>query len=166
MSAIESSRGWNVARGRRASSAPASRGHYAVIACQQPEQRPRLRVQQVQGLAIVTFIDAAVLFEASHVAMLGKHLYRLVKQGQTRMLLDLGGVRYMSCAMLGKLAGLHVRIERARGVLWLCGLAPELMDMLRICHLERVLDTFSSRAEALRAAADGEPLAGPPAPAC
>jgi len=116
-----------------------------------PRGRPRLRVQAVDQLSIVAFEDAPMLFEEDVVRDLGDQLHGLVEHGHTRMLLNFGGVRYMSCAMLGKVARLHLRIERARGRLGLCGFDPILKDMLRICGLDRVLETYGDEDEALDA---------------
>ena len=60
---------------------------------------------------LVRLIEAEVLFEESAVRAVGDQLDRLVELGHTRLLLNLGGVRYMSGALLGRLAGLHKRIK-------------------------------------------------------
>jgi anti-anti-sigma factor len=65
------------------------------------------------------------------------------------MFTGVGGVRYLSGALLGRLAGLQKRIEPGRGRIQLCSLDPLLQDMLRITHLDRVFDSFTDEAEAL-----------------
>ena len=90
-----------------------------------------------------------VLIEEGTIRELGTQLHRLVDEGHTRLLLNLGGVRYFSSDMLAILAGLHRRVERAQGRLGLFGLDPVLRDMLRICRLERVFDIYADEREAL-----------------
>jgi hypothetical protein len=55
----------------------------------------------------------------------------------------------MSSDVLAFLAGLRKKIDPARGRIQLCGLDPLLWDMLRITHLDRVLDACTDEAEAL-----------------
>jgi anti-anti-sigma factor len=111
---------------------------------------PRLRVKTIERMAIVRFVDAEILFEESDVRAIGEQLGRLIEdEGQTRILLNLGGVRYLSSEVLAILAGLHKKIDPARGCIQLCGMDPLLWDMVRITHLDLLFDVCSDEAEAL-----------------
>jgi anti-sigma B factor antagonist len=114
-----------------------------------PDGLPRLSVRDVDGLAVVDFVHAEVLFEDGLIRELGKQLHRLIEEGHTRLLLNLEGIRYMSGGMLATLVGLHQRVERTQGRLGLFGLDPVLRDMVRICHLERVFHIYADEREAL-----------------
>jgi anti-anti-sigma factor len=124
-----------------------------------PDGLPRLSVRVIGGLAVVDIVNADVLFEEGAIRELSTQLHRLVEEGCTRLLLNFGGVRYMSSDMLATLTGLHQRVERAQGRLGLFGLDPVLRDMLRICRLERVFDIYADEREALSGglAADDRP---------
>jgi anti-anti-sigma factor len=115
----------------------------------EPDRRPRLCVRHIERTALVRLMDAEILSEESAERAVGVQLNRLVEQGHTRVLLNLGGVRYMSCALLGRLVGLQKRLDVGGGRIQLCGLDPLLQDMLRICHLDRVFDSYTDEAEAL-----------------
>jgi anti-anti-sigma factor len=107
-------------------------------------------VRVIERTAIVRFVDAEVLFEEAVVRAIGDRLDRLVaEQGYTRLLLDLRGVRYVSGAMLGRLASLQQRLGRVRGRIQLCGLDSLVRDVLRISHLEREFDLYDDEAQAL-----------------
>jgi anti-anti-sigma factor len=112
-----------------------------------------LRVRTIERAAILRFEGAEILFEESAVRAVSEQLNRLVEEGHTRLLVNFGGVRYLSSDVLGILAAVHKKIEPARGRIQLCGLDPLLRDMLRITHLDRVLDVCTDEADAL------EPLA-------
>jgi anti-sigma B factor antagonist len=114
-----------------------------------PDGQPRIRARVVDGLTVVDFVNAEVLFVVDAVQELGGQLNRLVDDGHTRLLLDFRGVHYLSGALISKLVGLHRRVERAHGWLGLCGLGPIPRDTLRICHLERMFKIFIDEAEAL-----------------
>jgi anti-anti-sigma factor len=99
--------------------------------------------------AILRFEGAEILFEESAVRAVSEQLNSLVEEGYIRLLVNFGGVRYMSSDVLGILAAVHNKIDPARGRIQLCGLDPLLRDMLRITHLDRVLDVCTDEAEAL-----------------
>jgi anti-sigma B factor antagonist len=124
-----------------------------------PDGLPRLVVRDVDGFAVVDFVNAEVLFEGGVIRELSTQLHHLIEQGHTRLLLNLGGIRLMSGGMLATLVGLHRRVERAQGRLGLFGLDAVLRDMVRICRLERVFDIYADESEALsgRSAADNRP---------
>jgi anti-sigma B factor antagonist len=127
-----------------------------------PDGLPRLGVRDVDGLAVVDFVNAEVLFEGGAIRELSAQLHHLIEEGHTRLLLNLGGIRLMSGGMLATLVGLHRRVERAQGRLGLFGLDPVLRDMVRICRLERVLEIYCDEQDALsvRLAADDRPQFG------
>ena len=112
--------------------------------------RPRLHVRIIERTAIVHFVDCEILFEEAVVRAIGDQLDRLIEGGYTRLLLNFGGVRYLSCALIGRLAEIQrKKVDPARGRLQLCGLDPLLQDMLRITHLDRVFDVCCDEANAL-----------------
>jgi anti-sigma B factor antagonist len=108
-----------------------------------------LRVRVIERTAIVHFVDSEILFEEAVVRAIGDRLDRLIAGGETRLLLNFAGVRYLSCALLGRLAGLQKESDRIGGRLRLCGLDPLLQEMLRITHLDRVFDVCCDEANAL-----------------
>jgi anti-anti-sigma factor len=82
---------------------------------------------------------AAINFDADAIRNLSARFDSLFERGYNRLLLKLDGISYLSGAMLGLVAGLHQHAEHAQGRLGLVGLTPAMMELLRICHLERVL---------------------------
>jgi anti-sigma B factor antagonist len=98
---------------------------------------------------VVDIVNAEILLEEGTIRELSTQLHRLIEEGHTRLLLNFGGVRYMSCAVLATLAGLHRRLEREQARLRLCGLDSVLRDMVRICSLERMFDIYADEWEAL-----------------
>jgi anti-sigma B factor antagonist len=107
-------------------------------------------VRVIERTAIVHFLDAEILFEEAVVRAVGDQLECLIAGGETRLLLNFAGVRYLSCALIGRLAALQKEgIAPARGRIRLCGLDPLLRDVLRITHLDRVFDVYGDEANAL-----------------
>src|SRR3954466_14874960 len=113
------------------------------------EGHPRVLLRSIERTALVRFANAEVLFDEDSVRSVGDRLDRLViEEGYTRLLLDLRGVRYVSGAMLGRLAALQRKLVPGRGRIQLCGLDPLVRDVLRISHLEREFDVCDDEAQA------------------
>jgi anti-anti-sigma factor len=111
---------------------------------------PMLRVRFIERTALISFENAEFLFDDEVVRDLGEQFDRLIQdECHARLLIDLGGVRHLSSALLGKLAWLAKRVQPERGRIQLCGLDPLLRDMLRITHLDGVFDVFGDETEAL-----------------
>jgi anti-anti-sigma factor len=120
------------------------------ISLEERDGHPRVLVRHIERTALVRFVNAEVLFEEGAVRAVGDQLERLVsEEGHTRLLLDLRGVRYVSGAMLGRLAALQQKIGRVRGRIQLYGLDPLVRDVLRITRLEREFDLCDDEAQAL-----------------
>ncbi len=114
-----------------------------------PPPASRLRLDTVDGVTVVSFLDASIV-DDDVLNAVRDELYRLVEvQKKSRLLLNLGGIRKYSTEFLGNLLGLKQRVVKARGTLKLCSIAPNLMDAVRILHLERVFEIFGEEQEAL-----------------
>jgi anti-anti-sigma factor len=112
--------------------------------------RPRLRLRVVPRTAIIRLEDVEFLIDEGIIRELGQHFERLIKDdGHSRLLINLGGVRYLSSTMLAQLAWLGRRVQPIGGQIQLCGLNPLLRDMVRVSHLDGVLDVCEDEAEAL-----------------
>jgi anti-anti-sigma factor len=117
------------------------------ISLEEPDGRPRLLVRPIERTALVRFASAEILFEEDSVRTVGARLDRLVaEEGYTRLVLDLSGSRYVSGAMLGRLAAQWQKLGAAHGRIRLCGLDPLVRDVLRISHLEREFEIYDDEA--------------------
>jgi anti-sigma B factor antagonist len=111
--------------------------------------RPDVRVRIVGGITVVDLVNTDALVEDETIQDLGVRLRSLVDEGNVRLLVNLSSVRYASSAVVALLAWLYLKVDAAGGVLRLCGLDPVLFDMLRICHLDRVVEIFASEPAAI-----------------
>ncbi len=118
--------------------------------------RPDVCVRTVGGLTVVDLVNAEALFDDKTVQELGERLRRLIDEGNVRLVLNLSNVRYASSSVVALVACLYLRIDTAGGTLSLCGLDPVLYDMLRICHLDRVVDVYANETAAIVTANSGE----------
>jgi anti-anti-sigma factor len=107
-------------------------------------------VRVIPPTALIQLEDAEFLFGEEIIRELGQQLERLIKDdSHSRLLINLGGVRHLSSAMLAQFAWLARRVQGIGGQIQLCGLDPLLRDMVRIAHLGGVLDVCEDEPEAL-----------------
>jgi anti-anti-sigma factor len=115
-----------------------------------PAGQPRLIVRTIERTALVRFEDAEILFGEEAVRAICDRIDRLATEGgYTKLVLNFRGVRYLSGAVLGRLAALQEKIGPARGPIQICGLDQLGRDVLRITKLERVFDVCDDEAGAL-----------------
>jgi anti-sigma B factor antagonist len=111
-----------------------------------------LKVATVDGVAVVDFVNADIMYASSVVEELGTELQSLLTdRGATKILLDFRHVQYISSSMLAQLAKLEKEVGKIKGQLKLCGLGPVLMDTFRIGHFERIFATYTDQESALKA---------------
>lgn len=68
-----------------------------------------------------------------------------------RMVIDLGEVTLLASMGLGMLVTMHKEAAANGGKLAICGLKPEIVQLLKVTHLERVLKIHPDREAALKA---------------
>ena len=110
-----------------------------------------ISVKDVDGIAVVDFINDQLMFESSIVEEIGGELNSLISDhNYSKIVLDFSKVQYVSSTMLAKLAGLERHVGIAKGRLKLCGLGPILMDTFRIGHLDRLFSVHDDVESAVR----------------
>jgi anti-sigma B factor antagonist len=113
-------------------------------------QRPWLEVEQVGPVTIARPTRSDLLDDQTITAM-GRHLYSLVDDlGCRRLLLDLGYVRLLASAMLGKVIGLHKKLEKSGGRLAVCRVHPTFTEAFKVLHLDRLFGIYGGEQEALQ----------------
>jgi anti-anti-sigma factor len=109
-----------------------------------------LEVEQV-GSVTVARLTRAELLDEQIITTTGEHLFALVDEMDCRrILLDLGNVRRLASAMLGKVIALHRKLKPKGGRLALCRVDPELAGIIRVLHLNRLFGIYGDQQEALQ----------------
>jgi anti-sigma B factor antagonist len=113
--------------------------------------RRRIQTNDVGGVTVVTFLDRKIL-DAANIQELGDELFALVeKDGHKKVLLDFGGVDFLSSAALNKLIVLEKRSKTAAGLVKLCNLKPEIQEVFVITRLNQLFDIRDSVDAAMKA---------------
>jgi anti-sigma B factor antagonist len=75
---------------------------------------------------------------------------KLVDGGKTKVLLNLGGVKYMDSTGIGELIANYTTLKRKGGHLKLLNLTERIQNLLVITKLLTVFDAYDNEAEALK----------------
>lgn len=75
---------------------------------------------------------------------------KLVDDGKTKVLLNLGDVPYVDSAGLGEIVRCYTTVSRKNGHLKLINLTAKIRDLLAITKLLTVFETYDSEEEAVK----------------
>ena len=82
----------------------------------------------------------------------GSQLFRMVdEEKRTRVVLDFGKVKYLSSQAIGIILTLNKKLTGGAAAgegLVLCGVGPQLMQLLKITRLDRILTIKNSQQDA------------------
>lgn len=79
-----------------------------------------------------------------------KTLFERVNGGHHKILLDFGGVSYLSSAGMRMLLSTTKKLKSLSGKLMVCNINMDVMDILKISGFEHVLEISKTEDEALR----------------
>ena len=79
-----------------------------------------------------------------------KRICDSVENGQSKVLLDMGGVTYLSSAGMRMLLSTMRKLRTFSGRLVVCSTTPNVLDVLKISGFDHVLELFKTEEEALK----------------
>lgn len=113
--------------------------------------RRRTVVAKIGELATVRFSDKKIV-DSANIEEMGNEMTALVdKEHMKHILLNFDGVDFLSSAALNKLILLDKKVKQVGGVLRLCNLKAEIMEVFTITRLNRVFDIRKTEGDALKA---------------
>ena len=104
--------------------------------------------QRQAGDVVILDLDGEVRIGDSATALRGA-IRELVAAGNTKLLLNLGGVRYVDSSGIGELIANYTTVGRSGGQLKLLNLTDKVQDLLVITKLLTVFDVYEAEPEAL-----------------
>ncbi len=107
--------------------------------------------KNVDGAAVVTFLETVSMFDGDKVRDVGNELLDLVDSKKyTKLVLNMTNARFVSSAMLAHLVKLHREIQKVKGKIRLCCLRPVIMDAFRVSNFDKIFEIFPDEATALK----------------
>ena len=113
---------------------------------------PFYEVRQDGPHTIVTFTTES-LAGSLELERIGQSLFRLVDEEKRHLLvLDFTPVKYLSSQAIGIILSLDKRLKAHKGSRFvLCGVGPQLLQLLKITRLDRILTIKTNQQEAVAA---------------
>ena len=109
----------------------------------------RLRIQSIESVTQVEFIDRNILDEAN-IQAIGEEISELIARADTpNLLLSFSNVDHLSSAALGTLITIHNRLKQKGGQLRLANIDPQIYEVFMITKLNKLFDIHESRDEAM-----------------
>jgi anti-anti-sigma factor len=81
---------------------------------------------------------------------LEKKVCEFLQSGHTKLLLDMGEVNYISSAGLRMLISIKKQVKTLSGIFIVCGLRSEVLEVMKICGFDHILEIAPTEEEALR----------------
>jgi anti-anti-sigma factor len=81
---------------------------------------------------------------------LEKKVCEFLHSGQTKLLLDMSEVNYISSAGLRMLISIKKQVKTLSGTFIVCGLRSEVLEVMKICGFDHILEITQTEEEALR----------------
>lgn len=104
--------------------------------------------RQVGDVAVLSLRGEIILDDGE--LKFGRRIDDLLKRGQRKILIDLGGVTYIDSAGVGMLVFEWKAVHRQGGALKLLGLAGQGQRLLAMVKLITVFEVFEDEAQAIR----------------
>ena len=108
-----------------------------------------LRIGQ-REVGAVTVLDLSGKLAGDAADALWDRIDDLLDAGRSKLILNLGGVKFIDSAALGGLLSKRAAVLNAGGRLKLLNLTERVWDLMVTTKLEMVFDTFRSEADAMR----------------
>ena len=109
------------------------------ISFSRPEESPEISVIKVSG-----YVDTTTSAE------LEESLKRVLKKGMFKVIIDLGGVNYISSAGWGIFISEIKNIRENGGDLKLAAMVPDVYEVFELLEFQTILECFDSVDEAVR----------------
>ena len=100
------------------------------------------------GDVTILDLDGKVTIGEGSVALRGA-IRRLLGDGKSKILMNLGGVGYIDSSGIGELVSSFTAVNKEGGTLKLLNLTQKIQDLLAITKLLTVFDVYDDEAEAL-----------------
>jgi anti-sigma B factor antagonist len=109
----------------------------------------RLEVGEVGDVTVARFRDQRIIEDLA-IQEIGQELLQLAQEeGRNKLLLNFSAVGFMSSAALGKLITLSKKMKTQGGVLKMCEIRPEILEVFAITRLDRLFDIKKDESDAL-----------------
>lgn len=99
------------------------------------------------GACILTFLFNELNLEQRD--RLKEELSKLISAGETRFILNLSKVGFMSSMVIANIVFFTKEVRERKGIIKLCSLSSEASGILAVTHLDRIFEIYDTEHDAL-----------------
>jgi anti-sigma B factor antagonist len=115
----------------------------------------RLTICEAQGVTLIRFLDRQLVWGVD-LDVLWQDLFPVIEaRNWNRLVLDFSSVNFLASAALGKLVALRKKVTAKHGMLKLCCLCPDVLEVFTVTKLDGLFEIEQTEADALAALAKG-----------
>mgnify|MGYP003442390987 CR=1 FL=1 len=104
-----------------------------------------------QGDVMIASFMHSKLLDETNIHAIGVELLALVDQNKgLKLIIDFTTVTYLSSAVLGKLMAIHKGVSATKGILVLCGITPNILEVFKITKLDKLFTIESDVKNAVK----------------
>jgi anti-sigma B factor antagonist len=107
-----------------------------------------LEIEKGRKITVARFTCRVILNEPD-IEAVGDRLWQLVAEGSTKIVVNLGSLERASSSLISKLMILQQKVRAAGGRLVLCGLQPEIKEVLKVLNLLPLFTVCDSERQAM-----------------
>ncbi len=104
--------------------------------------RPRITVEYVDTVTIITFEDEKILEEID-IQAIQESIWKVLEQAEgINLILDFRNVKFLSSAVLGLLIRVSKKVYERDSQLRLCNINPKIYEIFKITRLTKIFDIY------------------------
>ncbi len=108
-----------------------------------------LKIEKVDNIEVVKFEDVQK-FNALITEKVKEELAQLFEKPNTRLILDLQGVKYIDSSGFGVFLSVMKMANNNYGFFKLCNIAPEVMELFKLLQLHNIFDIYEDRHDCIK----------------
>jgi anti-sigma B factor antagonist len=103
--------------------------------------------EKVEDIAVVRFSFNEINLEQRE--QLKKELAALLDAGETRFIIDLSKVGFLSSLVLATIVFFSKEVREKNGIIKLCGLSSDTFSIFQLTQLDKIFELYETRRDAL-----------------
>ncbi len=108
-----------------------------------------LKIEKIDNIEVAKFEDVQK-FNALITEKVKEELSTLFQKPNTRLILDLEGVKYIDSSGFGVFLSVMKMANNNYGFFKLCNIAPEVMDLFKLLQLHNIFDIYEDREDCIK----------------
>lgn len=110
---------------------------------------PNLSLEFRGPLVVATLTDEKILDEDQLRSLEGSFLPLIEQTPGIQLIIDFSNVKFLTSSVLGLLIRISKKVYETEGVLRLCSIAPNILDVFRITRLDKIFEIESDVDDAM-----------------